>query len=172
MHPVCTFMHQSLSQIHAYHEIMTFSNLLHLLCKGAYLGGHSSRMRLESVKLLTHWTFCTDSPVISPDIFTIKFMWAELKDINSDYWKALVLSLITAGGVIKLEEVWQAHSSRLFQVRSLRGVIPGTYIVNHQIHLIGIIPLRGLFITSCRDLIIPSLWQPFDLSSIATRQGP
>ena len=44
------------------------------------------------------------------------------KDINSGYWKALVISLITAGGVIKLEEVWQAHSSRLFQVRSLRGI--------------------------------------------------
>ena len=28
-----------------------------------------------------------------------------LKGINSDYWKALVLSLITAGGVIKFEEV-------------------------------------------------------------------
>ena len=28
-----------------------------------------------------------------------------LKDIKSDYWKALVLSLITAGGVIQLEEV-------------------------------------------------------------------
>ena len=102
-----------------------------------------------------------------------------LKGINSDYWKALVLSLITAGGVIKFEEVWQAHSSGLFQVRSLRGGgglalchIAGTCIVNHQIPLIGIIPLRGIFITSWRDLIIPSLWQPFDLSSIGTRQGP
>ena len=28
-----------------------------------------------------------------------------IKGINSDYWKALVLSLITAGGVIKSEEV-------------------------------------------------------------------
>ena len=28
-----------------------------------------------------------------------------VKDIHSDYWKALVISLITAGGVIKLEEV-------------------------------------------------------------------
>ena len=27
------------------------------------------------------------------------------KDIQSDYWKAIVVSLITAGGVIKLEEV-------------------------------------------------------------------
>ena len=49
--------------------------------------------------------------------------------------------------------------------------IPGTCIVNHQIPLIGIIPFRGLFITSCRDLIISSLLQPFDLSSMATRQG-
>ena len=45
----------------------------------------------------------------------------DVKGINSDYWKALVLSLITTGGIIKFEEVWQAHSSRLFQVRSLRG---------------------------------------------------
>ena len=28
---------------------------------------------------------------------------SEVKDINSNYWKALVLSLITAEGVIKLE---------------------------------------------------------------------
>ena len=34
-----------------------------------------------------------------------------------------------------------------------------------SIPLIGIITLRGLLITSCKDLIIPSLWQPFDLSS-------
>ena len=71
-----------------------------------------------------------------------------LKDINTDYWNALVLSLITAGGLIKLEEVWQAHSSGLFQVRSLRDLaichIPGTCIVKHQFPLIDIIPLRGL----------------------------
>ena len=50
------------------------------------------------------------------------YLWILLKDINSDYWKALVLSLITAGRIIKLEEVWQAHSSRLFQERSLWGI--------------------------------------------------
>ena len=93
----------------------------------------------------------------------------KIKDIHSDYWKVLkglVLSLITAGGVIKLEEVRQAHTSRLFQVRSLRGHlaiyhIPGICIVRHQIPLIGIIPLRGLLITSCRDLIrFPSHFVP------------
>ena len=85
-----------------------------------------------------------------------------IKDIYSDYWEALVMSLKTAGGVIKVEKVWQAHSSRLFQVRSLKGDLavchtPGMCIINHQNPLIGIIPLRSLFITSCRDLIIPSL---------------
>ena len=32
-------------------------------------------------------------------------MTAILKDIYSDYWKVLAISLITAGGAIKLEEV-------------------------------------------------------------------
>ena len=130
----------------------------------------SHLLQMQRIVLLSSfllWELGTNSLITGPGEwlsflrFTSKLSWS---------W-----SLITAGGVIKLEEVWQAHSSRLFQVRFLRGDLaichtPGMCIINHRNHRYNTLeePLYHLLQRSHK----PSLWQPFDLSSIATRQGP
>ena len=89
--------------------------------------------------------------------FVAREMGIRIKSVkykNSDYWKVLAIFLITAGGVIKLKEIFPGKVPE----RDLAVChIPGTCITNHQNPLIGILPLMGLFITACRDLIIPSL---------------
>ena len=101
---------------------------------------------------------------------------SSLKDIHSDYLKGI--SRIPDNSR-RGHKTWRSVTGTLQQIipgKVPEGDlaichIPGTCMINHQSPLIGIIPLRGLFITSCRDLIISSLWQPFDLSSIATNKG-
>ena len=90
----------------------------------------------------------------------------KFKNIYSDYWNALVISLITAGGVIELEEVWQAHFSRLFQVRSLREV--QSYVLHRHMyykssksyHRYNTLeePLYHLLQRSHNPLIMTALW--------------
>ena len=52
---------------------------------------------LTKVTLDTQMSHCTEKAI---------------KDIHSDYWKALAISLVTAGGVIKLDRHTPADYSR------------------------------------------------------------
>ena len=76
-------------------------------------------LKKQKISYAFHREYCFYGHIFSSDLWSINI---KVKDIHFDYLKASAISLITAGGVIKLEEVWQAHSCRLFQVRSLSGV--------------------------------------------------
>ena len=61
---------------------------------------------------------------------------SHLKDINSDYWKAYDLSLITAGGGHKTCGSVTGTFQQIIQGKIPKGDlaichIPGIYIVNH-----------------------------------------